>query len=65
MMQEWMQLAYSLGAAGVHVGVSPANLRAVAFYARIGLHRLPEAEGAVFFGAKLPFAPPSGGVTPR
>lgn len=65
MMQAWMQRAYSLGAAGVHLGVSPANLPAIAFYARIGLHRLPEADGAVFFGARLPFAPPGGNVNRR
>jgi ribosomal protein S18 acetylase RimI-like enzyme len=61
----WMQLAYSLGAAGVHLGVAPTNAGAIAFYARLGLHRLTEADGAVFFGAKLPFAESAPRVSPR
>ena len=35
------------GAPAVHLGVSPVNYRAIAFYERVGFHRVP-VDGVVY-----------------
>ena len=53
MMRTWMELAARRGATGVHLAVAPSNAGAIAFYARIGLSRLPAGDGAVAFGLRI------------
>lgn len=54
------------GAAGVHLGVSGRNARALAFYARLGFTELercgPPADQTVYLGLRFP--PPACGATP-
>ena len=53
MMHAWINLARQRGATGVHLGVSPNNTGAIAFYTRLGMKRLPAPDGAVAFGIAL------------
>lgn len=41
------------GAAGVHLGVSPRNTRAIGFYERLGMDRYDEADDAVIMTRRL------------
>lgn len=41
------------GVPGLHLGMNPANTGAARFYERIGMHRLPSADGGVVFGVRL------------
>ena len=47
------------GSRGVHLGTSPANTRAIAFYTRLGFERLPDD------GHSVRFARVTSGVRPR
>ncbi|GAB3601447.1 GNAT family N-acetyltransferase [Microbacterium tumbae] len=41
------------GAPGLHLGMSPDNTGAGAFYDRVGMHRLPSPEGTVLYGIRF------------
>ena len=49
----WLEALRAMGSRGVHLGVSPANTRAIRFYLAYGLDRLdlpiPNARPALFF----------------
>ncbi len=47
-------LLAAAGAPGVHLGVGPANVRARAFYPRLGFRELAESPGVVWMGRPLP-----------
>jgi len=41
------------GVRGLHLGMDPANTGAAAFYDRIGMQRLPSADGAMVYGVRF------------
>jgi ribosomal protein S18 acetylase RimI-like enzyme len=55
MIEAWLGMAGQRGARGFHLGVSPANAGALAFYHRLGLQPLDAQPGVVFLGGRLPW----------
>ncbi|WP_175984914.1 GNAT family N-acetyltransferase [Microbacterium tenebrionis] len=41
------------GVPGLHLGMDPANTSAAAFYERLGMQRLPGADGSLVYGIRL------------
>ena len=54
LLERFFVAAAGAGAGGVHLGVSTANERAVAFYARLGFHLVERTEEALVLGRPLP-----------
>ncbi|MFC3689086.1 GNAT family N-acetyltransferase [Aquipuribacter hungaricus] len=54
LLEGFMQHAHGAGAAGVHLGVSTGNERAVGFYERLGFEVLERTERALLMGRLLP-----------
>ncbi|HWA62053.1 MAG TPA: GNAT family N-acetyltransferase [Caulobacteraceae bacterium] len=48
LIETWLDRVWSLGSAGAHLGVAPANTRAMGFYAATGWQRLDVPWGVVF-----------------
>jgi ribosomal protein S18 acetylase RimI-like enzyme len=48
MIDAWLERIWSLGSPGAHLGVAPANTRAMGFYAATGWTRLDVPWGVVF-----------------
>ncbi len=56
LIDRWLALVKSQGARGAHLGVGPANARAVRFYRAYGFRELelpPESAGALIFAIEL------------
>jgi hypothetical protein len=56
MITQWSELMRSRGSRGFHLGVGPANARAVRFYGALGLEeieRIAPPFNVIYFGRKL------------
>jgi ribosomal protein S18 acetylase RimI-like enzyme len=53
LMQTFLTRLRALHVPGVHLGVGRRNIRAIAFYERIGFQPITSSEGAILFGMRL------------
>lgn len=52
MITRWLDVVRAHGVAGVHLGVSKANERAIGFYEHVGFRRIEDAGGAWIYGIR-------------
>ncbi|GAA4658751.1 GNAT family N-acetyltransferase [Kineococcus glutinatus] len=63
LVETFLRAARAAGAGAVHLGVDPANTRALGFYERTGFHRIevPDAVGVLYLGRSTALEEPAGG----
>lgn len=54
LFESWTNLAFSRGAAGIHLGVSKANTNAVGFYRKMGMSKIEDTDFTWIMGLPRP-----------